>query len=155
MLTGCAPVEEFLAHAATMTTFETEAVSLPEAHVLQATFEIRIGGRCSSLPPGLHPTNPPTFIAQVWRCPSSPWGPFLLAQGRIGARSGLRPRGFVQSAVCDNPEAAAMVAAQVGIAADDVVSGVLPEGKVATIRDFRHARYVIEGAELQTLGAGH
>ncbi len=29
------------------------------------------------------------------------------------------------------------------------------EGKVATIRDFRHARYVIEGAELQTLGAGH
>jgi hypothetical protein len=114
MLAGSAPVDDFLAHAATMTSFETEAVSLPEAHVLQATFEIRIGGRCSSLPSGLHPTNPPTFIAQVWRCPSSPWGAFLLAQGRVGARSGLRPRGFVQSAVCDNPEAAAALACRWG-----------------------------------------
>ncbi len=33
----------------------------------------------------------------------------------------------------DNAEAAAAVAAQVGIAPDDVVAGVLPEGKVATI----------------------
>ena len=74
--------------------------------VFQATFEIRIAGRLPSLPPALHPTNPPTFIAQVWSCPESPWGPFGLAQARVGCRSGLRPRGFVQGCVCNNEEAA-------------------------------------------------
>jgi hypothetical protein len=114
MLTGTATVDELLGHAATMTAFDTDAVSLPDSHVLQATFEIRIAGRCASLPSGLHPTNPPTFVAQVWRCPSSPWGPFLFAQGRLGARSGLRPRSFVQSAVCDNPVAADALAQRWG-----------------------------------------
>ena len=69
-------------------------------------FESRIGGREASLPPSLHPTGVPTFVAQIWRCPDSPWGAFSLAQGRVGARSGLRPRGHVQSSVCDNEDAA-------------------------------------------------
>ena len=70
------------------------------------TYEMRIDGRQASLPPGLHPTNPPTFVVQLWRCGESPWGPFGLAQARIGSRSGLRPRGFVQGCVCDNDAAA-------------------------------------------------
>jgi len=90
MLTGTATPDEFLGHAATIDAFAAEAVTLPGAEVLQAAFEIRIAGRESSLPPGLHPTNPPTFVLQVWRCPDSPWGAFSLAQGRVGARSGLR-----------------------------------------------------------------
>ena len=49
----------------------------------------------------------------------------------------------------DNAEAAAMVAAQVGIAADDVVSGVLPEGKVATI-----TRLQSEGRVVAMVGDG-
>lgn len=102
MLTGSASVEELVTHAATMPGFDVAAVTLPDAEVLQATFEIRIGGREASLPPSLHPTNAPTFVIQVWRCPESPWGAFLLAQGRVGARSGLRPRGHVQGCVCDN-----------------------------------------------------
>lgn len=105
MLTGTARVDEFLAHAATMHSFATEAVTLPGALVFQALFEIRIGGRQVSLPPGLHPTNPPTFVVQAWRCPDTPWGPLAVSQGRVGSRSGLRPRGFVQSCVCDNPAA--------------------------------------------------
>jgi len=79
---------------------------IPGAEMLQAIFEIRIDGRQASLPSGLHPTNPPTFIAQLWRCPDSPWGPFALAQARLGSRSGLRPRGFVEGCVCDNDAAA-------------------------------------------------
>ena len=85
-----------------MADFDTDACTLPDAEVLQVMFEIRIGGRQTSLPAGLHPTNPPTIVVQVWRCPESPWGPFSLAQGRVGSRSGLRPRGFVQGCVCDN-----------------------------------------------------
>jgi hypothetical protein len=105
MLTGTGDVDDFLGHAATLDDFTTEAVTLPEAEILQALFEIRIGARQASLPAGLHPTNPPTFVAQLWRCADSPWGPFALAQARIGCRSGLRPRGFVQGCVCDNDAA--------------------------------------------------
>jgi len=105
MLTGTGSVDEFLTHAATLDDFDADALSLPDAEILQAIFEIRIVGRQSSLPSGLHPTNPPTFVAQVWRCPESPWGPFSLAQGRLGSRSGLRPRGFVEGSVCDNEAA--------------------------------------------------
>ncbi|MEX0948661.1 MAG: acetoacetate decarboxylase family protein [Acidimicrobiia bacterium] len=104
MLTGTAPLDELVAHAATMPSFDTEALTLPDAEVFQAMFESHIGGREASLPPSLHPTAVPTFIVQVWRCPDSPWGPFSLAQGRVGARSGLRPRGHVQACVCDNEE---------------------------------------------------
>ena len=106
MLAGTGPVEQFLTHAATLDDFDTDTAVIPGAELLQAIFEIRIDGRQASLPSGLHPTNPPTFIAQLWRCPDSPWGPFALAQARVGSRSGLRPRGFVQGCVCDNDAAA-------------------------------------------------
>ena len=106
MLIGTAPVDAFLSHAATMPNLDTPAVTIPEAVVVQALFEIRVSGRDISLPPALHPTNPPTFVAQFWYCPQSPWGPFSLAQGRVGSRSGLRPRGFIQGCICDNPVAA-------------------------------------------------
>lgn len=107
MLRGTATVDELRRHIATLSSFDTEALRLEGVELLQALFEIRIGGRQSSLPPGLHPTNPPTFVLQVWNCPDSPWGPFRLAQGRIGCRSGLRPRGLVQACVCDNAAAVA------------------------------------------------
>jgi hypothetical protein len=106
MLTGTAAVDEFLESAATLDDFATDAVTLNGAEIFQTLFEIRIGGRQASLPSGLHPTNPPTFIAQIWRCPESPWGSFSFAQARVGCRSGLRPRGFVQGARCDNEAAA-------------------------------------------------
>ena len=105
MLTGTAPLDELVAHAATMPGFSTQALTLPDAEVFQAMFESHIGGSEASLPPSLHPTAVPTLIVQVWRCPDTPWGPFALAQGRVGARSGLRPRGHVQACVCDNEDA--------------------------------------------------
>ena len=77
MLVGNGPVDEFLAHVATLDDFDTEAVTAAgDVEMLQVTFEIRIDGRQASLPTGLHPTNPPTFIVQLWRCGESPWGPF-------------------------------------------------------------------------------
>ena len=106
MLIGTGAVDEFLDHAATLDDFDTDSVRLTGVEILQAIYEMRIGGRQVSLPAGLHPTNPPTFVAQLWRCGDSPWGPFSMAQARIGCRSGLRPRGFVQGCVCDNAAAA-------------------------------------------------
>jgi len=49
----------------------------------------------------------------------------------------------------DNPRAAASVAAEVGIAADDVVAEVLPEQKVALVRDLQRA-----GATVAMVGDG-
>jgi hypothetical protein len=106
MLTGTADLRDFAVHAATLDDFDTDALTLAGAEVVQAMFELRVAARQASLPPALHPTNPPTFVLQFWRCPQSPWGPFSLAQGRVGSRSGLRPRGHVQGCVCDNPAAA-------------------------------------------------
>ena len=105
MLVGAASVDELLAHAATMPSFDTDALDLPGAEVLQALFELRVDGREAALPPALHPVNPPTAVIQVWRCPDTPWGPYSVAQVRVGARSGLRPRGHVQGCVGDNAAA--------------------------------------------------
>jgi hypothetical protein len=119
MLTGTAPLGDFLVHAATMPDFETEELTLPDVEVLQAMFEMRIASREASLPPSLHPSAVPTFVAQVWRCPDSPWGPFGLAQGRVGSRSGLRPRGHIQGCVCDNAAATEALRARWGFPAHD------------------------------------
>jgi hypothetical protein len=105
VLRGTAPVGELVPARATLDGFGTAAETLPGVEVLQALCEIAVGGRQRSLPSGLHPTNPPTCVLQVWRCPESPWGPFSMAQARVGCRSGLRPRGFVQGCVVDAPEA--------------------------------------------------
>lgn len=106
MLSGTAPLAELLGHAATMPSFDTAAETFPDAVVFQAMCEIAVAGRQSSLPAGLHPTNPPSLVVQAWRCPESPWGPFSMAQLRVGCRSGLRPRGMVQGCVVDTADAA-------------------------------------------------
>jgi hypothetical protein len=119
MLTGTAPLGDFLAHAATMPDFDTEGLTLPDVEVFQAMFEMRIASREASLPPSLHPSAVPTFVAQVWRCADSPWGPFDLAQGRVGSRSGLRPRGHIQGCVCDNAAATDALRARWGFPAHE------------------------------------
>jgi hypothetical protein len=107
MLTGTAALDELVPDRATISSFDTEAVTLRGAEIVQVLAEIRIDGRQRSLPSGLHPTNPPTAVFQVWSCGDSPWGPFRMAQARVGCRSGLRPRGFVQGCIIDNDAAAA------------------------------------------------
>lgn len=106
MLQGTAPLPDLLTGAATLAAFDTAPETFADAVVFQAMFEISVDGRQGSLPAGLHPTNPPTLIVQAWRCPQSPWGPFSLAQARVGCRHGLRPRGLVQACIVDNPVAA-------------------------------------------------
>jgi hypothetical protein len=105
VLSGTASLDELALATAALDGFDTEAVTFPDAVIVQSLFEMHHRSRQSTLPPSLHPTNPPTFVLQFWHCPQSPWGAFRLAQGRVGCRSGLRPRGLVQGAICDNPEA--------------------------------------------------
>jgi hypothetical protein len=117
VLSGTGHPDDLVIGRADLDSFATEAVTLPGVEVLQALCEIRIGGRQRSLPGGLHPTNPPSCVLQVWRCPESPWGPFGMAQARVGCRSGLRPRGLVHGCIVDNPAAAAALRARWGLPA--------------------------------------
>ncbi|HEX4428922.1 MAG TPA: acetoacetate decarboxylase family protein [Frankiaceae bacterium] len=117
MLIGSSDVRDLVPDPPTLDAFATEPVSLPGATVLQFISEIRVSGREASLPPGLHPTNPPSVVFQFWACPQSPWGPFRLAQGRVACRSGLRPRGFVQGCVTDSVAAAEALRSQWGFPA--------------------------------------
>jgi hypothetical protein len=106
VLTGTGDPGALVIGRAALDGFDTEALVLPGVELVQALCEIRVTGRQASLPAGLHPTNPPTCVLQVWRCPDSPFGPFRMAQARVGCRSGLRPRGLVQGCVVDGPAAA-------------------------------------------------
>jgi len=114
MLSGTAPLAELLEHSATMAAFDTAPETFADAIVFQAMFEIGAIGRQTSLPGGLHPTNPPTMVVQSWRCPHSAWGAFSLLQLRVGCRSGLRPRGMVQVCIIDNAAAAEALRARWG-----------------------------------------
>jgi hypothetical protein len=116
MLIGTASVEALAAHAPVMDSLSTAAALCEQADVLQVMFEIATPHRQAMLPPALHPTDPPIVTWLVYRCPTSPWGPFALTQTRIGCRSGLRLRAFLLSAVVDNAAAAQALATRWGFA---------------------------------------
>jgi hypothetical protein len=116
VLNGTAGVAALASRAPTLASFDADPVTFAGVEVLQATFEMRWAARQVTLPPGLHPTNPPIVVFLAWRVPEGPWGPFSLAQVRVGCRSGVRPRGLVAGCVNDNPVAAAALAAGWGLA---------------------------------------
>ena len=62
------------------------------------------------VPPALNPTIPPVISFLVYRAKESDFGPFALAQLRLTARSGVRPRAYLISARCDNPALAEVLA---------------------------------------------
>ncbi len=106
MITGTARLADLMARRPKLTAFDAAPVVLPGAEIVQAMFEMPGSARECIVPAGLHPTNPAALVLQAWRCPESPWGAFSLVQLRAQTRSGVRPRGFVTGAACDNAAAA-------------------------------------------------
>jgi hypothetical protein len=151
VLTGATDVRAIVSDPPELATFATAPLVLPGAAVLQLITEIRVTGREASLPPSLHPTNPPSAVLLFWDCPESPWGPFRMAQGRVACRSGLRPRGFVQGCVVDNAEACAALRSEWGFPAE--------VGEVRVDRGYDRvaasaARDAVAGRDPDPLGAG-
>jgi hypothetical protein len=107
MYTGTKPVDDLAARAPTMTSLDASPVTLEHVEILTIVYEASSDTKEAVLPAGLHPTMPPIVTWSVWRCADGPWGPFAMAQTRIECRSGMRPRGFLVSAVVDSPAAAA------------------------------------------------
>jgi hypothetical protein len=90
---------------------DDEAVlRVDDVDILQVLYEVRVADRESLVPPALNPTIPPVISFLIYRAKVSAFGPFALAQLRLTARSGVRPRAYLISARCDNPELAALLA---------------------------------------------
>ena len=113
-LLGVRDVGTEIESAPEMPSFDAEPTTIEQVEILQAMFEIDSPPMLELLPAALHPTIPPTVTWLVWRAAGGPLGPFTMAQTRIGARSGARPRGYLLAAVIDNPDAAAVLAEQWG-----------------------------------------
>ncbi len=116
MLIGTASVEELAARAPVAQSLGGEPAACPQAEVLQVAYESASAHREAALPPALHPTDPPLVTWLFYRCATSPWGSFAMAQTRIECRSGLRLRAFLVSAVVDNAVAAEALQTRWGFA---------------------------------------
>ncbi len=119
MLIGLRDPQTLASRVARMPTLDTAALVLDGVETLQLLCEIESAKTSLLLPPSLHPTLPGIVNWQVQHFPTSPWGPFRLAQTRIECRSGLRPRVFLLRAVCDQRDAALALAERWGFAVDD------------------------------------
>jgi hypothetical protein len=84
-----------------------EPWTLPGAEILQLTFEIEEEPADALIAPALHPSIPPYASFSVTRVPESPVGPFALAQVRVIARAGIRPRGYALGAFASTDAATA------------------------------------------------
>ena len=105
-LTGTREIAGLGAGSPIVTIGGADQWTLPGAQILQIMYEIDDSAMTSLLPRALHPTIPPTLVFTVTRFPESPAGPFLLAEARVGCRSGARPRGFLARGFCNSREAA-------------------------------------------------
>lgn len=92
----------------------TERWELPGAGILQVMYEIDSQAMTSLLPPALHPTIPPTLVFTVTNVPESPVGPFVLAEVKVGSRSGARPRGLLVRGYCNSTEAIEVLSSRWG-----------------------------------------
>lgn len=89
-------------------------LKVDDVDILHVLYEVRIDDRESLVPPALNPTIPPVISLLVYRAKDSSFGPFALAQLRLTARSGVRPRAYLVSARCDNPAISEVLASSWG-----------------------------------------
>jgi hypothetical protein len=146
MLSGRARPETLGRGVPSVPDLDIAEVKLEEVQTLQVLCEFESRLAEELLPPALHPTLPGVVGFMVQRVGSSPWGPFALAQTRIECRSGVRPRGFLLSAVVDNAEAAGALSSRWGFR---VVAGAV---RLRRFYDEVRAEVAIDGVEALALG---
>jgi len=104
---GTQDVKAAAASAPSLATLRPAPWKLAGAELLQLTFEIEETPADALIAPALHPSIPPYAAFSVTRFPESPVGPFSLAQVRVIARAGIRPRGYLLGCFVSTPKAAA------------------------------------------------
>lgn len=116
MLTGTADPEALAAATATATIggWVHDDGVLEQVTSLQLVAELRRADREGLVPPGLHPTDPPSLHIQWWQVGSSPWGGFTWCHTRLSCRSGARARALTTAAVVDSDAAGRALAERYG-----------------------------------------
>jgi hypothetical protein len=139
-----------------MERFDTEAMELPEAEILQLLVEAPLDTVLGLLPPALHPTLPGALSFLAIQCPESEFGPFTLSQVRVHCRAGIRGRALVLSCLTDNAVAAAGLTRRWGFPC--LVGDVRLHHHhdqidvVATSDDHRHAYALVDPEPLAPRG---
>jgi len=106
MRNGTASIDALARRAPTIAAWSPEALQLEQVTCVQVIAELRRDEPGSMLPPGLHPTDPPSLSIQAMTVGDSPWGPFSWVLARLSCRSGVRARGFATAAVASTATAA-------------------------------------------------
>jgi Acetoacetate decarboxylase (ADC) len=101
-LAGSLDIRPLLDGAPEVVLDERDELRVDDVDILQVLYEVRVADREALVPPALNPTIPPVISFLVFRAKDSSFGPFGLAQLRLTARSGVRPRAYLVSARCDN-----------------------------------------------------
>jgi Acetoacetate decarboxylase (ADC) len=109
-LAGSLDIRPLVAGSPEVVLDDDRVLRVDDVDILQVLYEVRVADRESLVPPALNPTIPPVVSFLVYRAKESDFGPFALAQVRLTARSGVRPRAYLVSARCDNPELSALLA---------------------------------------------
>ena len=107
---------------------DDRVLRVDDVDILQVLYEVRVADRESLVPPALNPTIPPVISFLVYRAKESEFGPFALAQLRLTARSGVRPRAYLVSARCDNPAVSSVLARSWGfrVTPGEITAAALP-----------------------------
>ena len=142
-----------------------DAWNLPGAEILQFSCEVEEEGAIELIPPALHPSIPPYAVISVAKYPVSPVGPFSLAQVRLVARAGIRPRAFLLQAFIDSEQAAAPLSEHWGFKIETATVDLahrhdLSQGTVSiensTVLDIRlENAHVLSGEELNIIDGLH
>ena len=104
-LAGSLDIRNLLDDAPTVTLTDRE-MHIDAVDILQVMYEIGFSDVEALVPAALNPTIPPVVGFLVYQAAESEFGPFSLAQVRLTARAGVRPRAYLVSACCDNAAAA-------------------------------------------------
>ncbi len=104
-LAGSLDIRSLLEDAPTVTLDDRE-LHVDNVEVVQVLYEVGAADLEALVPAALNPTIPPVVGFLAYRAEDSSFGPFSLVQTRVSARAGVRPRAFLLSACCDNPNVA-------------------------------------------------
>jgi len=114
VITGTADLSRLAEVAPTTERLAAEPLVLEGVEILQVAFEVASAGITAKFPPGLHPTIPTMVTWLVWHSPGGALGEFSMAQMRLSCRSGVRPRGFLVSAIVEGGAAAKRLSSEWG-----------------------------------------
>lgn len=143
-LFGKQDVQAAAARAPLMSGLGTEAWELKGAEILQLSFEVVEGPAEWLIPPALHPSIPPYATLSVARFPTSPVGPFALAQVRVVVRAGIRPRGYLLGAYTDSEKATTELRARWGFTVDPGTIAIDPRHDRVIGRVQRSGQTILE-----------